>query len=108
MASKSTIYYRNNPEANKKKIEYNKKYQKEHDKATVKSKITGKTIKYKSDLKNEERKAKAKGQDTSKTDYDHTTGKRIDRSKNRGNKKSFMFAVKGKKGKAKLKVKKKS
>jgi hypothetical protein len=100
MASRTTEYYRKNPKARAKKNAYNKKRNKRVSKKfRVKSHLTGKMIRPNSDNQNRLRSARKKGQDTSKTDYDHSTKKRICKSKNRGNKKHFVFRLKKKRKK---------
>jgi len=100
MASRTAEYYRKNPKARAKKNAYNKRRNKKVSrKFRIKSHLTGKMIRPNSDNQNRLRAARKKGQDTSKTDYDHSTKRRIPKAKNRGNKKHFKFRIKKKRKK---------
>ena len=94
--SKTSEYYKSHPKARLKRLKAQKKINVSKRKFKIKSHKTGKMIQYGSDLKNRQREAKKNGKDTSKTDYDHTTKKRITKGKNRANKKKFMFKSKKK------------
>lgn len=71
--SKSGKYFRNNPEARKKKNANSKK---------VNSRPEQKRKRV--ELQSKRREAIKKGIDTSKSDYDHAVGKRVSIKKNRG------------------------
>jgi hypothetical protein len=105
MASKTSEFYKKNPESRKKRNEDQARINKEKRKDKRKSHKTGKMIQYASDLKNREREAKKNGQDTSKTDYDHDDKKRIPKRENRV--KGAKKGAKRRKKKVRLKVKKK-
>lgn len=73
--SDSAKYFRNNPDARKKKNAISKK---------VNARKSQK--KKRSELEKKRRAAKKRGTDTSKTDYDHAVGRRVSVKANRGRK----------------------
>lgn len=105
MASKTSEFYKKNPEARKKRIKAQAKINKEKRKDMERSSKTGEMIQYASELKNQERKAQKNGQDTSKTDFDHEEGTRIPKRENRV--KGARKGARNRKKKVRLKVKKK-
>lgn len=70
---RSTEYYRKNKKAREKKAKMDKKINARPEQRKKRSELTKKR-----------RAANKRGVDTSKSDYDHATGKRVPRSVNRG------------------------
>lgn len=71
--SKTAKYYRNNPEARKKKAQTDKKINSRADQKRKRR-----------ELEKRRQAAIKKGVDTSKSDYDHAVGRRVAVSANRG------------------------
>jgi len=101
MASRTSEFYKNNPESAEKRRKYQRKYNKKKAKLKVKSHKTGKPIQPDSDSRNHVREARRNGQNTKGKNYDHATGRMISEKANKSKKdaKSIKFRVKGKKKK---------